>query len=125
MFWRVVCGCWLAVFQAMVPSLMLTCHVEEGELPSLEHRLGDLLPLLWCGVHSRGVVGTSMEQENAPPRRGLRGMGWEVGGLLLTPGSPSSHTASHIDPHLDVLEESVEVQSPGLGKVVPGRKCGC
>lgn len=39
----------------------LVGHVKEGEELLLLHDRADLLPLLGCGVHPSGVVGTGMQ----------------------------------------------------------------
>ena len=40
----------------------LVCRIKEGQQTPLLHNLEDALPLVWGGVHPRGVVGTGMQQ---------------------------------------------------------------
>jgi len=47
-------------------SETLICTVEEGEVTSLDHNVGDCVPLVSRRIHSCGVMGASVEDHDRP-----------------------------------------------------------
>lgn len=92
----------------------LVGHVEEGEVVAILDSLGDLDPLLLGRVNAGGVVGASMEQDNAALGHGLdvgdHAIEVEANGVLVV-------VAVLLDLQAGVLEDSIVVRPRGVGDV--------
>jgi hypothetical protein len=92
----------------------LVGHVEEGEVVLLLHDIADLAPLVLGRVDTSGVVGASVEQDNALLGGGLdvsdQTLEVETDGLLVV-------VAVLSDLETGVREDSLVVGPAGVGEV--------
>ena len=95
-----------SILVSIAASEALVGHIEEGKVALLLHHIADLAPLLLGGVDTGGVVGASVEKDDAVLRGGLdvgnQTLEVETNGVLVV-------VAVLLNLQTGVLEDSVVV----------------